>query len=166
MDIKALVPSLTVKPNPVSSENLAVSIRSVNPGAIEQSQDLTTAVHINGIYIARGNGLNLSVADLERIEVLRGPQGTLYGRNATAGAVNYITRKPADEFGFRQQLTLGDFDQVLAKTTVNAPITDGLADFYVRAGRIDQAQAGQLRLHLPGPQQRPRHERLVHRDRA
>ncbi len=147
MDIKALVPSLTVKPNPVSSENLAVSIRSVNPGAIEQSQDLTTAVHINGIYIARGNGLNLSVADLERIEVLRGPQGTLYGRNATAGAVNYITRKPADEFGFRQQLTLGDFDQVLAKTTVNAPITDGLA---VRLNYLHDEKDGWIRNSYKG----------------
>jgi iron complex outermembrane receptor protein len=147
MDIRAMVPSLVVKPNPVSSENLAISIRSVNPGAIEQSQDLTTAVHINGIYIARGNGLNLSVADLERIEVLRGPQGTLYGRNATAGAVNYITRKPSDEFGFRQQLTFGDYDQVLTKTTLNAPVTDELA---VRLNYLHDEKDGWIRNSYKG----------------
>jgi len=147
LDIRALVPSLTIRPNPVSTENLAIAIRNVSPGALEQTQDLTTAVHLNGIYIARANGLNMALADLERIEVLRGPQGTLYGRNATAGAVNFITRKPEQEFGFRQQLTLGEWDQILSKTSLNVPITDQLA---IRVNYLHDERDGWIDNSFPG----------------
>jgi outer membrane receptor protein involved in Fe transport len=125
-DIKSLVPSLRITPMPTAASNLIVSIRGIPAGAVELSQDTPTAVHINGVYIARGNGLDMSVADLERIEVLRGPQGTLYGRNATAGAINLITSKPTDEFAFKQQITLAEQDQRISKTSVNVPITDQL----------------------------------------
>ncbi len=125
-DIKSLVPSLRVTPMPTAQSNLLVSIRGIPAGAVELTQDTPTAVHINGVYIARGNGLDMSVADLERIEVLRGPQGTLYGRNATAGAINMITAKPTDQFAFKQQVTLAEQDQRISKTSVNVPINDQL----------------------------------------
>jgi iron complex outermembrane receptor protein len=146
-DIRMLVPSLTVRPNPVSDQNLQFTLRGVAAGAIELTQDLTAAVHLNGVYIARGNGLNLSVADLERVEVLRGPQGTLYGRNATAGAINYITRKPTDEFEFRQQFTAGNYDKFLSKTTVNVPVSDTLA---LRASYLIDDKEGWISNSYPG----------------
>jgi iron complex outermembrane receptor protein len=123
-DIKALVPSLRITAMPTSQANLLVSIRGIPPGAVELTQDTPTAIHINGVYIARGNGLDMSVADLERMEVLRGPQGTLYGRNATAGAINMVTAKPTDEFAFKQQVTVAEQDQRISKTSVNVPLTD------------------------------------------
>ena len=125
-DIKALVPSMKIVPFSTAQENLMINIRGINAGAVELTQDTPTAVHINGVYIARGNGLNMSVADLERVEVLRGPQGTLYGRNATAGAINLITSKPTDTFSFKQQVTIAEQDQILTRTSVNVPITDNL----------------------------------------
>lgn len=125
-DVKALVPALKFTPFPTAQESLLVTIRGISAGAIELPQDTPTAVHINGVYIARGNGLNMAAADLERIEVLRGPQGTLYGRNATAGAINMITAKPKGDFAFKQQITLGEYDQKLSKTSINLPITDNL----------------------------------------
>lgn len=125
-DIKALVPSLRITLMPTAAANLLISIRGIPPGAVELTQDTPTAIHINGVYIARGNGLDMSVADLERIEVLRGPQGTLYGRNATAGAINLITAKPTDQFAFKQQLTIAEQDQRISKTSVNVPLTEQL----------------------------------------
>ena len=126
-DIKALVPSLKVINNPTTQENLLIQIRGIPSGAIELTQDNPTAVHINGVYIARGNGLNMAVADLERIEVLKGPQGTLYGRNATAGAVNMVTARPTGEFGFKQQFTAAEYGHRLSKTSVDFPIIENLA---------------------------------------
>ncbi|HEY3700608.1 MAG TPA: TonB-dependent receptor [Spongiibacteraceae bacterium] len=123
-DVKTLIPSLKFQSYPTADQNLLITLRGIAPSALELTQDTPTAVHINGVYIARGNGLNMAVADLERIEVLRGPQGTLYGRNATAGAINIITAKPTDSFTFKQQLTFAERDQILSKTTVNVPLSE------------------------------------------
>lgn len=146
-DIKALVPSLRFTPFPTASANLLVSIRGIPPGAIELTQDTPTAIHINGVYIARGNGLDMSVADLERIEVLRGPQGTLYGRNATAGAINMITAKPTDQFSFKQQVTVAEQDQRISKTSINVPITDQL---FARAAYLYDQKEGYVDNSAPG----------------
>jgi iron complex outermembrane receptor protein len=125
-DIKALVPAVRFTPYPTAQQNLLITIRGIPAGAIELTQDTPTAVHLNGVYIARGNGLDMSVADLQNIEILRGPQGTLYGRNATAGAVNIITVKPSSDFSFKQQITIAEQDQRISKTSINVPITDQL----------------------------------------
>lgn len=147
IDIGMLIPSLTIRPNPVSDQNMQFTLRGIADGAIEITQDRTTALHLNGVYIARGNGVNLNVADLERVEVLRGPQGTLYGRNATAGAINYITRKPTDEFEFSQQLSMGNYEKFLSKTTINIPLTDTLA---VRGSYLLDEQEGWIDNSYPG----------------
>ncbi|HEY3700583.1 MAG TPA: TonB-dependent receptor [Spongiibacteraceae bacterium] len=125
-DVKALIPSLKFAAYPTADQNLLITLRGIAPNALELTQDTPTAVHINGVYIARGNGLNMAVADLERIEVLRGPQGTLYGRNATAGAINMITEKPTDHFVFKQQVTVAERNEILTRTSINVPISDTL----------------------------------------
>jgi len=86
--------------------------------------DVPVGTYVDDIYIARQNGNNIELVDIERIEVLRGPQGTLFGRNTTGGAISIITRKPQDEFEAKGEISYGRFDEMRAKGSVNIPISD------------------------------------------
>jgi iron complex outermembrane receptor protein len=92
----------------------------------QMTKDNATGIYMDGVPVGRNQGLAADIADLERVELLRGPQGTLYGRNTTAGAINFITRKPEKDFSFSQQLGFGNYDQFTAKTTLNVPVNDML----------------------------------------
>ena len=110
-DLRANVPALQLTPFPNNAATTQIFMRGVGLSDDQITQDGGVAVYMDGVYVARSQGMAVEVADLERIEVLRGPQGTLYGRNATGGAINFITRKPdLGEFGFKAQATLGNFD--------------------------------------------------------
>jgi iron complex outermembrane recepter protein len=126
-DLAAQVPNMTVEPFPTHNATLRLFIRGVGPTDAQLTQDPAVGIYLDGVYIARSVGLALDIADLERIEVLRGPQGTLYGRNTTGGAVNLITRRPAvDGFALRQTLSFGERGQLAGKTSIDAALTDEL----------------------------------------
>ncbi|HQR03174.1 MAG: TonB-dependent receptor [Proteobacteria bacterium] len=126
-DLRSLTASVSFKPYPATTEALVITMRGVPIGNISIYNDPAVAISIDGVYIARSTGLNLTVADLESVEVLKGPQGTLYGRNAVAGALNLNTIRPSQEFGFMQNITVGNYGKLTSKTSVNVPITDTLA---------------------------------------
>lgn len=127
-DLRSQVPSLQVTPHPNSATTARVFIRGVGNNDDQITVDPSVAVYLDGIYIARGQGLSSEIAEIERIEVLRGPQGSLYGRNATGGAINYITRAPElGEFQAKQTFTVGNYDQFRSRTRVNIPVGDTLA---------------------------------------
>ena len=99
-DIGLATPSLQMPSYPTNSNNLALFIRGIgNADSISLTKDNTVGVYYDGVYAGRSTGLLADLADLERVEILRGPQGTLYGRNTTSGAVNFINAKPTGEFG-------------------------------------------------------------------
>ena len=93
-----IVPNLHVGEE-TNRDGLSMTIRGVSGTDVRNAADPTTAFHVDGSYVPRLSGPQAYFYDIERIEVLRGPQGTLYGRNSTAGVVNVITRKP-DYEGF------------------------------------------------------------------
>lgn len=127
-DLRSVVPNLQVAPHPASASTARIYIRGVGNFDDQITQDPSVAVYMDGVYIARSQGLSAEVADVERIEVLRGPQGSLYGRNATGGAINYITRAPRlDKFEADQTLTFGNYDQFRSRTRLNVPVSDTVA---------------------------------------
>ena len=127
-DIGANVPSMSIQPFPINNATLRIFIRGIGISDAQIPQDPPVGVYMDGVYIARSTGTALDVADLERIEILRGPQGTLYGRNTTGGAVNLVTRKPSTEaLEFEQKFTVGDRSLFTSKTSANIPVTDTLA---------------------------------------
>jgi len=127
-DLGAEVPGLNMAPYPGSSEIFFPTFRGITTNAVFISAPNPIAVHVDGVFHSQLVGLNNPAADLERIEVLKGPQGVLSGRNATGGAINIYTARPElGIFGFKQQFTIAERGQFLSKTVLNIPVKDDLA---------------------------------------
>ncbi len=125
-DLSYRVPSLSMTPFPNSPNAPRLFIRGIGTGDPQVTTDVSVGVYLDGVYLARSIGLGMDVADIARIEVLRGPQGTLYGRNTTGGAINIVTLKPGPDLSFRQELTGGNYDRFRSKSVVNVPLTENL----------------------------------------
>jgi iron complex outermembrane recepter protein len=127
-DLQGKVPSLSITPFPTQNTTLRMYIRGVGALDLQVTQDPAVGVYIDQVYIGRATGLAMDLADLAQIEVLRGPQGTLFGRNSIGGAINMTTKKPEmDVLDFTQQLGGGNYNLFRSKTSANIPITDELA---------------------------------------
>jgi len=102
-------------------------IRGIGSNADGASEDQSVVVFLDGVYLGRTAGQAFDLFDLERVEVLRGPQGTLYGKNAAGGALNIITQKPTDEFAGAVEVSGGDLGYFSTRAKVSGPLTDTLA---------------------------------------
>jgi iron complex outermembrane receptor protein len=123
-DLRGTTPSLSVAPFAGDRATPVVFVRGMGTIVVQTTQDTAVGLYVDGVALGRATGLAADIADIERIEVLRGPQGTLYGKNATAGAINYITKKPGEKFAFEQALTFGNYNKYVSKTSVDLPIND------------------------------------------
>ena len=118
-DVGALAPNLYMTQTPGSSANIGVSIRGVGGAEPLLTRDTGVAIYVDDAYVARTAGAAFDLVDLARVEVLRGPQGTRYGRNATGGAIKFISRRPSEEFGLKQSFSLGRWGQFHSRTTID-----------------------------------------------
>jgi iron complex outermembrane receptor protein len=133
--LNQLAPSLLVSSTGTEA-NGSARIRGIGTVGDNPGLESSVAVFIDGVYRSRsGIGLN-ELGEIERVEVLRGPQGTLFGRNASAGLIHVISRRPEfDDFGGYAELTYGNFDQIRGAAAVNVPLGETFA------GRIDAVYA-------------------------
>jgi iron complex outermembrane receptor protein len=108
-DLGTVVPGLTVS---LGGGSVQTYLRGVGSFATDAAAESAIAYNINGVYISRPNGIGPIFFDLDRVEVLKGPQGTLYGRNATGGAINLITKRPTAELSGEFSAEIGNYDLV------------------------------------------------------
>ncbi len=121
LDLGSVSPNLSVSATPGNSTTSQVAIRggvTTNPALF---WDTAVGMYVDGVYMGKAQGSVFKMGDLERVEVLRGPQGTLYGRNTMSGAINFITRKPSGEFGGDVSLSLGSKNERVAKASLDLP---------------------------------------------
>jgi iron complex outermembrane receptor protein len=135
----ALAPSVTVSQNTGSGQ---LTIRGIGANVVNAGSDPSSAMYLDGVYLARPAMEFVQFLDLDRVEVLRGPQGTLYGRNAVGGAINLISKPPTNEVQASAGFTGGNFGELRANARISGPLerdkvmgavafTRGVRDGYV-----------------------------------
>ncbi|WP_116364939.1 TonB-dependent receptor [Parahaliea mediterranea] len=140
---------------PGSRGATSLSMRGVSGGSpANLSLDPAVAQYLDGVYIGKLVGSSMDVAEIERIEVLRGPQGTLYGRNSTGGAVNVITKKPTGEFGLRANAKVGNYNFRELKLNMDLPsfgtVGEGLGEVAFNIGYQTRLRDGVYDNNSPG----------------
>ena len=154
-DLRYSSPSVYIAPTTFRQDTLNITIRGQrnfdapggggNPGL---AFDTASAIYKDGVYYARAMGLTGSLFDLDRVQVLKGPQGTLVGRNSTGGAILYESRQPTAEFGGYGRATLGDYGRLGLQGAINLPLTDEL---FLRVALNSENQKGYIANHFFDP---------------
>jgi iron complex outermembrane receptor protein len=145
-DVQFQTPSLTAfNSNP---RNSSIGIRGIGVSTASDGLDTSVGVYIDNVYLGRPGMALSDLIDIDRVEVLRGPQGTLFGRNNSAGVLNITTRKPEFTFGGTAEVSLGNYGYNQERVSVTGPIIDGLLAFRVsgfnthRNGVLDNIKTG------------------------
>ena len=125
----------------------AIFMRGIGQVDFTLNTDPGVGLYVDGVYISRSVGGLLDLVDVERIEVLRGPQGTLFGRNTIGGAISVTSRAPAEEFGGRLKITTGSDERIDVQGSVDVPISEQLLTRFTvlsrnRDGYVDRLQDG------------------------
>lgn len=120
-DVQRLAPGLNM--STIGSGFVSYTyIRGAGTNVLDSGADPSVAFYIDDVYLAGTAGLNFDLLDIERVEVLKGPQGTLFGRNAAAGAINIITERPSETFEAYATLDAGDYDALYVRGGVSGPL--------------------------------------------
>jgi iron complex outermembrane receptor protein len=121
------IPNVQINSFANSPDSAVFTIRGVGVNDADPYVGTTVSVVVDGVVVGTNTAALVSLFDIDRVEILRGPQGTLFGANTTGGVVNVITKQPTGEFGGDAEVRFGNFDQIEANAAFNFPITDSLA---------------------------------------
>ena len=123
------IPSLRVAPFFARNSALTIGMRGIGAlgDANQPARDQAVGVYVDGVYLGRAQGLGSALYDVERIEVLKGPQGTLFGRNTEGGAISIVTRQPTGQFGMNVAAGVGDYGAYRAEAHVDLPAFHDIA---------------------------------------
>ncbi len=144
-DLVALTPG--VSGAAVATTTPRITIRGVSTDDFGVGSDPALGVYVDDVYLGRGVSSISDLFDIARVEVVKGPQGTLFGRNTTAGAISITTRRPGDSAEGELDVSYGRFDDLLARGAVNLPLGDGLA---LRLAGSSRTREGPYRNTLGG----------------
>ena len=122
-DLSTRIPSLRFGSGVTGGENV-ITLRGIGSQNTTSGGDSPVAYNLDGVYLARTTSVDPEFFDIDRIEVLRGPQGTLYGRNSVGGSVNVISKRPEAEFGGHADALLGNYDARVFRGWLNAPLVN------------------------------------------
>ena len=146
-DIGKTVPNLDVQRQFGSASAPQFALRGVSTGTLKFEADAGIGLYIDGIYLGRPAGTAFDLADIDHVEVMRGPQGTLFGRNSTGGAINFVTAAPTGEFGVKAEGTLGNFARRKGRVTINLP---ALGPLSARISYLHDENRGYVKNLTPG----------------
>lgn len=146
-----LAPNVTLDagtPFSGSSSVLSAFIRGIGQNDFAFNLDPGVGVYLDGVYLARSVGANQDLLDIERVEILKGPQGSLFGRNTIGGAISIVTRRPDSEFGGAMEVSVGSFNRMDVKGRVDIPLADTLLSSFSFSTRNNSGY--QRRIDSPG----------------
>lgn len=126
-NLNAKVPNVVLAPVGAFPYASAFYIRGLGFADVESTSEPSVGVEMNGVYLARNSGALQDFFDVESVEILRGPQGTLYGRNTIGGVVSVRTKRPGDELGAEMRVTFGDHGRREGRLAIEAPLGDVFA---------------------------------------
>jgi iron complex outermembrane receptor protein len=136
LDLGRIVPNLIAINNVTLGASNTYFLRGIGSTESIATFDPPVGTYVDDVFVARQNANNIELFEVERIEVLRGPQGTLFGRNTTGGAISIITKKPSEEFSAKVEASYGRFDEIRTKGSLNIPLSDkvytGVSAYYVK----------------------------------
>jgi len=141
ISMNTLAPALTINSSAAfsgSSQTVAIFMRGIGQTDFTLNTDPGVGIYVDGVYISRSVGALLDLVDVDRLEVLRGPQGTLFGRNSIGGAISITTKRPAAELGGKVSLTYGSDNLLIANASIDVPLSsDVLTKFTVQSSTRD-----------------------------
>jgi iron complex outermembrane receptor protein len=126
-DLQGAVPNLNIVQGRASSNSTNIYIRGIGQPDALQTFDPAIGVYVDDVYFSRIRGTQFDLLDLERVEVLRGPQGTLYGKNTIGGALKLVSRRPGQDFRARGSVAYGSYDLIDVQAAVSGPVSETLA---------------------------------------
>lgn len=144
-DLHLGIPNVTIVRNTGTNTGAQVFMRGVGQDDSAFTNEPTIGIYVDDVYIGRQIGAMIDLLDVERVEVLRGPQGTLYGRNSTGGAIKFVSNRPdPTEFSARAAVTVGSYDRLDVGGVINVPLIDDT--LALRVSGLSRDQRGWVRI--------------------